>query len=61
MTCVENNDDVRIKSTGMALIFIVGSKDGTTDNSEVGFADKKELVGADDVELRLYDGTNDGA
>ena len=29
MTCVENNDDVRIKSTGVALIFIVGSKDGS--------------------------------
>ena len=39
MTCVENNDDVRIKPNGLALIFIVGSKDGTTDNSEVGLTD----------------------
>ena len=38
-TCVENNDDVRIKPNGLALIFIVGSKDGTTDNSEVGLTD----------------------
>ena len=33
MTCVENNDDVRIKTNRVALIFIVGSKDGSLDGN----------------------------
>ena len=51
-TCVENNDDVRIKPNGVALIFIVGSKEG----SLFGNSDGPNVVIVVGFKDGLYDG-----